>query len=86
VGDKGTYLFSDDGGNTWEMTDEVIKSKQAFRDIYFSSPQKGWAVGAGGSVIHTTDGGKTWEFRSGLSYAMEFFKMPKALEFGGGVE
>jgi photosystem II stability/assembly factor-like uncharacterized protein len=86
VGDKGTYLISDDGGSTWEMPEEVIKSKQPFRDIYFSSPQKGWAVGFAGSVVHTTDGGKTWEFRSGLSYAMEFFKMPKALEFGGGVE
>jgi photosystem II stability/assembly factor-like uncharacterized protein len=86
VGDKGTYLMSHDSGSTWQLREEVIKSKQPFRDIYFSSPQKGWAVGGGGSVIHTTDGGETWEFRSGLSYAMDFFEMPKALEFGGGVE
>jgi photosystem II stability/assembly factor-like uncharacterized protein len=86
VGDKGTYIMSNDNGKTWELQKEVIKSKWPFRDIYFSSPQNGWAVGQGGSVIHTTDGGKTWEFRSGISYAMDFFEMPKALEFGGGVE
>jgi photosystem II stability/assembly factor-like uncharacterized protein len=78
--------MSNDNGKTWELQKEVIKSKWPFRDIYFSSPQNGWAVGQGGSVIHTTDGGKTWEFRSGISYAMDFFEMPKALEFGGGVE
>ena len=86
VGDKGTYLTSNDGGSTWEWHKDVIKSRWPFRDIYFSSPQKGWAVGQGGSVVHTVDGGKTWEFRSGISYAMDFFQMPKALEFGGGVE
>ena len=86
VGDKGAYLISSDGGSTWEATDDVIKSKFWFRDVYFPSPENGWAVGQGGSVVHTTDGGKTWKFRSGISYAMEFFKMPKALEFGGGVE
>ena len=85
VGDKGTYLTSSDGGNTWEAPEEAIKSRQPFRDLFFSSPLKGWAVGAAGSVIHTTDGGTTWEFRSGLSYAMDFFQMPEALEFRGRV-
>ena len=85
VGDKGAYLMSEDGGATWQLQQEVIKSKQAFRDIFFSSPTNGWAVGGAGSVIHTTDGGKTWTFCSGLSYAMEFFEMPPALEFKGMV-
>jgi len=86
VGDKGAYLVSDDGGATWQRREDVIKTKQGLRDVFFSSLQKGWVVGAAGTVVHTEDGGTSWEFRSGLSYAMEFFKMPKALEFGGGVE
>jgi photosystem II stability/assembly factor-like uncharacterized protein len=86
VGDKGTYLMSDDNGTTWKLYEELITTKKPFRDICFSSLEKGWIVGAGGTVVHTSDGGKTWEFRSGLSYAMEFFEMPKALEFGGGTE
>jgi len=86
VGDKGAYLTSEDSGTTWALKTDVIKSKQPFRDVWFSSPGKGWIVGAAGTVVHTTDGGTTWDFYSGLSYAMEFFQMPKALEFGGGVE
>jgi len=85
VGDKGAYLMSEDGGTTWKLLDDVIKSKTPLRDVFFSSPDKGWAVGVSGTVVHTTDGGKTWEFYSGLSYAMKFFEMPKALEFKGMV-
>lgn len=85
VGDRGAYLRSDDGGMSWQPQEEVITSKQPFRDVYFSSPEKGWIVGAAGTVVHTADGGKTWAFLSGLSYAMEFFQMPEALEFKGMV-
>ena len=79
-------MRSEDNGKTWVIEEESIKSKFWFRDVYFSSPTKGWVVGQAGTVIRTNDAGKTWEFRSGLSYDMEFFEMPKALEFGGGTE
>jgi len=81
VGDKGCYMMSPDGGDTWKFIDDTIKTKQWLRKIYFTGLDKGWAVGSGGTIVRTTDGGKTWEFLSGLSYAMEFFQMPKALEF-----
>jgi len=32
----------------------------AFLDVYFSSPQRGYAVGAFGLILSTEDGGKTW--------------------------
>lgn len=86
VGDKGAYLLSSDHGRTWSLKEGVIKTRFKLRDVFFSSPQKGWIVGATGTVVHTEDSGMTWEFRSGLSYAMEFLKMPKVLEFGGGTE
>ncbi len=85
VGDKGTYLISADGGASWELRDGAIASRKPLGGIFFSSPDKGWAVGAAGTVVHTTDGGASWEFRSGISYEMEFFQMPEALEFKGRV-
>ncbi len=85
VGDKGAYLTSSDSGKTWQVQDDVIKSKFWFRDIYFSNADTGWVVGQSGTAVRTSDGGKTWHYRSGLSYAMDFFRMPKALEFKGMV-
>jgi photosystem II stability/assembly factor-like uncharacterized protein len=85
VGDKGTYIVSTDGGKTWKQQDDVIKTKVWLRDVVFTTPENGWVLGASGTVVHTKDGGKTWEFFSGFSYAMEFFTMPKALEFKGMV-
>lgn len=81
IGDKGVYLISSDGGATWKAVEDTIKTKQWLRQIHFTSPEKGWVVGSAGTVVRTLDGGKTWEFLSGLSYAMDFFTMPKALEF-----
>lgn len=86
VGDRGTYALSRDGGETWQIMEDSIKSKMWFRDVSFSSPANGFVVGMGGTVVHSTDGGETWEFYSGLSYDMDFFQMPRALEFGGGRE
>ena len=81
IGDKGLYLKSSDGGATWKAIDDTIKTKQWLRQIYFTGPDKGWVVGSGGTIVRTVDGGQTWQFLSGLSYAMDFFTMPKALEF-----
>jgi len=81
IGDKGAYLISDDNGETWKLKEGLIKSKMWFRDISFSSPDKGWVVGQAGVVANTNDGGATWQFMSGLSYDMDFFEMPKELEF-----
>ncbi len=83
VGDKGAYLLSTDGGNTWKIQHDVIKSKQWFADVCFSDGQNGWVVGQTGIVVHTTDAGDSWTFESGMSYTMEFFEMPKVLEFRG---
>jgi photosystem II stability/assembly factor-like uncharacterized protein len=83
VGNKGATLVSDDNGDTWNLKQGLIKSKMWFRDVSFSSPNKGWVVGQAGVVSSTNDGGATWQFHSGLSYDMDFFEMPRALEFRG---
>lgn len=30
------------------------------RDVYFVTPEEGWAAGAAGTILHTTDAGATW--------------------------
>lgn len=59
VGEKGTILYTEDGGDTWEAqesgTEEDLKS------VAFVNEKQGWAVGNRGVIIHTEDGGKTWK-------------------------
>ena len=80
VGSQGTYLLSRDKGISWEVQKDAVKSKLGFANVFFSTPEKGWIVGASGTVVHTSDGGETWSFFSGLSYEIEWFEMPEALE------
>ncbi len=80
VGAMGTYILSKDGGISWELQEDSIKSKLGFANLFFSSPQNGWVVGQSGTMVFTTDGGDTWTFRSGLSYETDWFEMPEALE------
>lgn len=80
VGDKGAYLVSTDGGASFALQKEAIKTRMWFRDVTFSSPDKGWVVGSGGIVTGTSDGGRTFAFYSGLSYEFEGFQMPEELE------
>jgi photosystem II stability/assembly factor-like uncharacterized protein len=51
----------------------TIKTKLWFRDLFFTSLNKGWIVGGSGTVVGTEDGGKNWEFHSGLSYDSKAF-------------
>jgi photosystem II stability/assembly factor-like uncharacterized protein len=37
---------------------------QNLQDVYFTSPSKGWAVGAGGVIVATTDRGLNWTSQS----------------------
>jgi photosystem II stability/assembly factor-like uncharacterized protein len=57
-GQRGHILYSDDGGDTWTQADVPVRT--GLLDIYFPSPEKGWAVGHEGVVLHTEDGGKSW--------------------------
>jgi len=59
VGDSGTVLHSEDGGNEWKLTN--IGPVPPLFSISFMNADKGWAVGQNGYSLKTEDGGKTWE-------------------------
>lgn len=59
----GTFLKSDDGGQTW--TSLGIGSSDWIKDIHFMDDNNGWVVAKPGTmdpgdILKTTDGGKTW--------------------------
>jgi photosystem II stability/assembly factor-like uncharacterized protein len=52
-----------DSGTTWNRQDSIKSSPFSLRDIFFISPDSGWAVGgiSGTMVIaRTTNGGSSW--------------------------
>ncbi len=67
----GFILHTEDAGGSWEIqyprqnsTGETALSEAALKsvsDIYFLTPQIGWAVGDGSVVLKTEDGGNTWK-------------------------
>ena len=73
VGNKGAYLMSNDGGNTWDLRETAIKTKFWLREISFVGDLHGLIVGARGTIVLTEDGGENWEIISGFSYDMEEF-------------
>lgn len=63
VGEKGTILYTEDGGENWEAQESG--TEQDIKSITFVNEKTGWAVGNGGVIIHTEDGGKTWVSQEG---------------------
>lgn len=59
VGERGTVLYSDDQGQSWQQSASVPVSVTLTR-VQFVSDTLGWATGHSGVVLHTQDGGKTW--------------------------
>jgi photosystem II stability/assembly factor-like uncharacterized protein len=59
AGPRGHILYSDDGGNNW--TQAQVPASVALTELWFASPEQGWAVGHSGLVLHTRDGGASWE-------------------------
>jgi photosystem II stability/assembly factor-like uncharacterized protein len=58
TGHRGHILYSDDAGETWTQAEVPVRS--SILDIYFPSPELGWAVGHEGVILHSADGGKSW--------------------------
>ncbi len=69
TGHHGHILYSDDAEN-WTQAEVPVRS--AILDVYFPTPELGWAVGHEGVILHSSDGGKTWVKQyDGLRYGTE---------------
>jgi photosystem II stability/assembly factor-like uncharacterized protein len=79
VGDRGNYVVSTDGGNTWTAKPKAIHAKGWLTSVAFVDENTGWVVGKSGAVFKTVDGGETWDWLSGVSYDWPEFKPPKFL-------
>lgn len=62
VGDYGTVLLSDDGGQRWRQAHHVA-TRETLTAVSFVDDKRGWAVGHGGVVLASTDGGENWALR-----------------------
>jgi len=58
VGDSGTILLSNNGGENWEQ--KTVPFTDNLNKLSFISEMKGWIVGDNGLIITTNDGGETW--------------------------
>ncbi|HEY6425159.1 MAG TPA: YCF48-related protein [Pseudonocardiaceae bacterium] len=45
---------------TWRPTNAPVASSRT-DDIWFRTPELGWAVNSNGQIVHTADGGDSWE-------------------------
>lgn len=55
--ERGGYLFTNDGGKTWEPRPVSIVPG-GFADLVYVSPTEAWAVAGG--VYHSSDSGRIW--------------------------
>jgi photosystem II stability/assembly factor-like uncharacterized protein len=79
VGDRGNYVVSTDGGDTWTAKPNAIHTKGWLISVAFVDENTGWVVGKSGAVFKTVDGGEKWDWLSGVSYDWPEFKPPKFL-------
>lgn len=63
VGSPGLYMFTTDGGITWNKQ-IFITSLLELNAIKFTSPQNGYIVGNFGTIFRTTNGGNNWSLVS----------------------
>jgi hypothetical protein len=54
-GGVGAVLRTDDGGLSWQT--QNVGTQFRLKDVFFTDPLNGWAVGRNGVVIHTSTGG-----------------------------
>src|SRR5258708_10371282 len=59
-GENGVFMRTSDGGQTWDIQTNVLKSRLTFNALGFATARFGMLAGDSGFVVKTTDGGKSW--------------------------
>lgn len=60
VGGGGTILFTEDGGQLWNVSTVFSRSETKLNSVFFTDSRNGWTVGSKGRIYATTNGGKSW--------------------------
>jgi photosystem II stability/assembly factor-like uncharacterized protein len=63
VGGGGTILFTEDGGQLWNISTVFGKSDTKLNSVFFTDRRNGWTVGSQGKIFATTNGGKSWRLQ-----------------------
>ncbi|MCC6328732.1 MAG: glycosyl hydrolase, partial [Acidobacteria bacterium] len=58
VGEAGTILRTENGGNTWEKVQSPILT--SFMRVDFADDKNGLIAGHGGTILRSSDKGRTW--------------------------
>ncbi|MGM9486679.1 YCF48-related protein [Ideonella sp. YS5] len=58
VGERGTVLWSDDGGTRWQQAKVPVQA--GLTAVRFADERVGWAAGHLGVILKTEDGGRSW--------------------------
>ncbi len=61
VGERGIVVLSDDQGERWRQASVPVSV--TLTAVRFADPQRGYALGHGGTVLATEDGGQSWKPR-----------------------
>jgi len=80
VGEWGTVIYTEDGGNNWKKQREEID--RTFNNVTFTDKKTGWIVGERGVIFHTVDGGQNWE-EATVDTEIDYH-LNKLLHFGDG--
>ncbi len=60
VGHDATIIKTVDGGQQWQLLQQLPELDRPLLDVYFSDVNNGFAVGAYGMYLSTVDGGQHW--------------------------
>ncbi|HKS28662.1 MAG TPA: YCF48-related protein [Pyrinomonadaceae bacterium] len=59
---ESIIIHTNDGGLSWVR--QLVPVREDLIHLDFTSDERGWVVGAGGTILFTRDGGQTWTKQS----------------------
>ncbi len=86
-------LHTNDGGKTWttqfKEPGRERRISNDLADVFFVTPDTGWAVGPNGFILHTKDGGTHWERQNSRTksnlWKVQFINAKKGWAIGNKV-
>ncbi len=78
IAETFSMWHTEDGGKSWAKGLSSSLSASAGKgllDIFFVTPQIGWACGSGEKLYHTNDGGVTWQSQEVAKGADYFYQV-----------